>query len=99
MTLLESINDRAEKKYVGKIKKAGSHGVLVRENREAYISGCKEQHELDMEFVKWKDGLYLEEKCGLFDRGFAMVDVGNGLKQFALSELFEYFIEITKRKN
>lgn len=95
--IIESIKQDAEKKYPGKTKKSGSHGVLVRENRLAYICGRQEQLEKDMEFVEWtRNG----EQLFSFRNGrWTPYPYNEYTRSYTTTELYIEFVKYIKTKS
>ena len=91
MTLLESINKRAEEKYPE---------FSDTSNEAAYISGCKDQYELDMkdmlEFAEWSNYNYLYAEYG--NGEMAWFGDTPPLLIRTTSELFEYWFKKVKGK-
>lgn len=58
---------------------------------EVIIAVYQYANSFAIDFVEWKDKLYVNEKCGLFDSGIGIYDDGKVLNSLTTLELLEIF--------
>lgn len=100
MTLIESINKRAEEKYPE--HPTGTASVVnhyaIEFEQPAYISGCRDQYELDMDFaifVVVNDYVY-HKKTDYDNGGWSQLD-NYSIPLMTTEQLFERWLNNVKK--